>query len=207
MPKLSLVLADDHPLLRTSLERTFKHHPELTVLAAVPDGRAALNAIRELRPDVAVLDQRMPGLSGLNVLAAVRDERLKTRVMLLSGLFEPEEIQRALQLEVDGLVSKTTEAREMVDAVLALGRGEQVFDPAVPRPGSVARRAGGPALTERERQVLEKMAAGRSGPQIAKDLHLSLSTVKSHTESLYAKLGVSDRGAAVAQGLRRGLVD
>jgi two-component system nitrate/nitrite response regulator NarL len=207
MPKLSLVLADDHPLLRTSLERTFKHHPDLTVLASVADGREALRAIRDLRPDVAVLDQRMPSLSGLDVASAAREEQLATRVLLLSGLFEADEIRRALELGVAGLVSKTTEAPQMVDAVLSIGRGEVVFDPSVPRPGPVTARAGGPTLTLRERQVLEKMAAGRSGPQIAEDLHLSLSTIKSHTESLYGKLGVSDRGAAVAQGLRRGLVD
>jgi len=210
-PLLTAVVADGQPLFRAGLARAFESRPNLRLVAETGDGRAALDLVREHRPHLALLDLALPSLDGLAVLAAVCRERLPTRVVLLSAAFGDEAVLRAVNLGVGGLLSKRAEAAEVCDALIAIGRGEQVIDR---RLGDVARRENRrfarddetPLLTTREREVLQLMAEGMSGPQIARELIVSPSTVKSHTENLYAKLGVSHRGAAVAEGMRRGLL-
>ena len=206
---LTAVVADDQPLFRAGVAAALRQRPELRLVAQAGDGRAALDLVRARRPDLAVVDLALPGLDGLAVLGAVRRERLPTRVLLLAATLTEPEVRRALALGVAGLLYKRAEAGELCDALLAIGRGEQVLDRRaadLDGGGRFSRDDGTSRLTAREREVLGLMAEGLSGPQIARELIVSPSTVKSHIENIYEKLGVSHRGAAVAEGMRRGLL-
>ena len=207
---ITVFTADDHPMFRASIVRAIQLHPQLTFAGEAQDGRAALDALRETRPDVAIVDLRMPGLNGTQIVDAVRQEELPTRVMLLSGHLESDAVYRALQLGAAGVLSKLTEPTALTDAILAVARGETVIAPDAQ--DAVAAGIRGrvdddrPVLSAREREVLSLVADGASVPAMAKQLHLSPSTVKTHLEHVYRKLGVSDRAAAVAEAMRRGVI-
>lgn len=205
---MTAVVADDQPLFRVGLAGALPNH--LNILAQASDGGSALELVREHRPDLAILELTLPELDGLGVLAAIRRERLGTRVLVLATAFSDHDVRRAVSLGASGLLTKQADVDEVGEAVLAIGRGELVLDPRVPMPGDAdgrpAHRNGAKPLTTREEQVLRLMADGLSGPQMARELVISPSTIKSHIENLYAKLGVAHRGAAVAEGMRRGLL-
>ena len=207
---LTVVVADDQPLFRAGLARAISHHPQLRIVAQTGNGRDAIDAIREQRPALALLALDLPGLDGLSLLGAVRRERLDTAVLLVATAIGEHDLRRSRALAVAGLVSRRATGEEMLGWLLAVGRGEQVTDERIAAAADLDRRFarddGSRPLTAREREVLGLMAEGLSGPQIAKALIVSPSTVKSHIENLYEKLGVSQRGAAVAEGMRRGLL-
>ena len=208
---LTVVVADDQPLFRAGLTRAIQHHPGLRLVGDAGDGRALLDVLRDTQADLVVLALTLASLDGIAVLAALRRERLPTRALLVAAQFDEQDVRRGLGLGAAGLVSRRADGREMLDALLAIGRGEQVVDPRlgdVTAGGSRFERDDGTRpITAREHEVLQLMAEGMSGPQIARELFVSPSTVKSHIENLYGKLGVSHRGAAVAEGMRRGLLD
>lgn len=194
-----------------SLVRALKHHPQIEVVAELANGREALEAIRAEHPDIALLDLRMPELDGAGVLNAVTRDGLPTRVVLLSGALEDEQAYRALEGGAAAILSKSAEAPDVVDALLAVSRGEKVVAPelqaAVVSQIRMRASADRPMLTPREQEILVLMSRGLSGPEIARQIFISPSTVKSHTEKLYDKLGVSDRAAAVATAMRMGLLE
>jgi two-component system, NarL family, nitrate/nitrite response regulator NarL len=210
--RVTVLVADDHPIYREGIARAIKDRPELEFVAEAGDGREALERIRELSPRVAVLDIRMPGLDGTQVLAAMRQEGLETEVLFLSAFMEPELAYKAVAEGAKGYLSKESSRQEVCDSIVSIARGGTAFA-AEAQAGLAAQiqereRSGGPPkLTEREQQVLGLVAQGLSAPDIGKQIHLSTTTVKSHLHSLYEKLGVSDRAAAVAEAMRRGLLD
>jgi two-component system, NarL family, nitrate/nitrite response regulator NarL len=206
-----VLIADDHPLFRDGLARRIKERPELELIGEAGDGPAALAAIRELKPDVAVLDIKMPGLDGLKVAAAVAREELPTRIIILSAYVESPIVFKALAAGARAFLSKDADRRDVCDTIVAVARGEVVLPP-VTHSGLVEQiraHAGkdAPGLTPREREVLTLIAAGASAPDIGRRLHLSTGTVKAHQQGLYEKLGVSDRAAAVAEAMRRGILE
>lgn len=206
-----MLVADDHPLFREAVVRTVKDRPELELVAEAVDGTEALDAIRELAPDVAVLDLKMPRLDGLQVLNAVQRDGLPTRVLLLSAFLDGALAFEAVAAGAAAYLSKEADRRRIAEAIAAVARGETVLDPEIQGGLAAEIRLRGakerPALSDREREVLRHIADGRSAPQIAELLFLSTGTVKSHLQSLYEKLGVSDRAAAVAEAMRRGLLE
>lgn len=205
-----LLIADDHPLYRASVERVVRLNPELTVVAVCADGREALERVRELRPDVAVVDLHMPELGGLDLLDTLRQEELDTRVVILTGQLESEPVYRAVELGAAAVLSKLVEPELLLDTLRQVAAGQTVLSTEAQEllAGAVRQRRNDdrPVLTEREREVLARIADGLSVADIAADIHLSSSTVKSHLESLYRKLEVSDRAAAVATAMRKGLL-
>lgn len=206
-----VVIADDHPLFRDGLARRIKERPELELIGEAADGPSALETIRELRPDVAVLDIKMPRLDGLRVAAALARDELPTRVVILSAYVESTVVFKALAAGARAFLSKDSDRRDVCDAIAAVARGEVVLPPTL-QPGLVEQiraNAGEDerSLTPRERQVLALVAGGASAPQIGRQLHLSTGTVKTHLKSLYEKLGVNDRAAAVAEAMRRGMLE
>ncbi|OBF54770.1 DNA-binding response regulator [Mycobacterium sp. 852002-50816_SCH5313054-b] len=209
--RIRVVVADDHPLTRQGIVRALNASGKIEVVAEVADGRAALSAIRELQPAVALLDYRMPDLDGLAVIHAVTRDGLPTNVVLLSAFDDSSMVYQALAEGASGYVTKESDSDEIVAAVLkcASGTGYLSSQLAGGLTDEVKRRAKGDAalLTARESEVVRMMADGLSVPQIALRLHLAASTVKSHVQNLYEKLGVSDRGAAVAEAMRRRLVE
>ena len=209
--RVTVLVADDHPLYREGVVRALSASGQVDVVSEVADGRAALEQIQERRPDVALLDYKLPELDGLAVTNAVVREQLPTRVLLVSAFTDSGVVYRALETGAAGFVSKEARREQIVDAVLACSRGENVVPPDVAA-GLVSeirlrRQSDTPALTQREQEILHLIAAGKSLPEIAKELYLGLTTVKTHVQHLYEKLGVSDRAAAVANAMRRGLIE
>jgi two-component system nitrate/nitrite response regulator NarL len=209
--KVRVVVADDHPLYREGVVRALAASGRVEVVAQAEDGRGALEQIREHAPDVALIDYKLPHLDGVSVVHAVTRDGLATRVLLLSAFTDSGLVYEALQTGASGYLPKEAKRDEIVDAVLACARGETVL-PAELTAGLVSeirvRRASDtPVLTDREREILSMIAAGKSLPEIAKELYLGVTTVKTHVQHLYEKLGVSDRAAAVAEAMRRRLIE
>jgi two-component system nitrate/nitrite response regulator NarL len=185
--------------------------PQLELVGSAGNGREALDAIRELRPDVALLDVKMPELDGMAVVRAVSRDELPTRVVFLSAYVDSAVAYRALAEGAVGFLSKEASSEAVCDAITAAARGETVLSPEVQsgiadeiRLRSAPERL---SLSARESEVLALIAEGLSAPDIGKRLHLSPATVKGHLQSLYEKLGVSERAAAVAEAMRRGLLE
>ena len=209
--KLTVVVVDDHAFFRDGVTRGLVRSGQIDVVAEAETGREALEVIARERPGVALVDYQMPDIDGLGVVHAVARDRLPTRVLLLSAFTDSATVFKALEEGAAGYLSKNARRDEIVDAVLNVGRGGTVVPPDLA--GGLAAeirlraQSQAPALSERERQVLEAFTRGLSIPQVATELYISVSTVKTHTQRLYEKLGVSDRAAAVAEGMRRGLVE
>jgi two-component system nitrate/nitrite response regulator NarL len=207
--EVSVVVADDHPLFLGALKRTVESCEGLALLADASDGLQALEMIRLHRPDVAVLDMRMPKLDGREVMRRLREEQPVTRVLFISEYHGGELVLQALTAGAAGYLPKSSSPEEICDAIVRISRGESVLPAEVGMElaGTLRDRGySGSHLTARELGVLELIAEGESANMIADRLHLAVPTVKSHIQNLYAKLGVNDRGAAVAEAMRRGLI-
>ncbi len=209
--KVRVVVGDDHPMFREGVVRALVMSGEVDVVAEADDGATALEFIKAHRPDVALLDYRMPKMDGAQVAAAVRRDELSTRVLLLSAHDESAIVYHALAEGVAGFLPKESSRTEILNAVLACAKGRDVLSPALAEglAAEIRRRAepSAPALSPREREVLRLIADGMSIPAIASQLFLAPSTVKTHVQRLYEKLGVGDRAAAVAEAMRRGLLE
>lgn len=206
-----VVVGDDHPIYRDGIVRALDTGDRTSVVAAVGDGYAALEAIREHLPDVALLDYKMPGLDGIAIAHAVTRDRLSTRVLLLSATTDGAVVYRAIQDGAAGYLSKEADRDEIVAGVIACARGDDVLPPELVTSLTAQVRqhaqSPAPALSDRERQILRLIADGKSVPEMAADLFVAQTTVKTHIRRLYEKLGVSDRGAAVAQAMRSHLLE
>jgi two-component system nitrate/nitrite response regulator NarL len=209
VPRVRVFIADDHPVFREGLVRAVAARAEMELAGEAVDGRAALDAIQAGLPEVALVDLRLPILDGIAVVRAVVRDGLATRVVILSAYDDAELVWAALEAGAAGYLTKDAKREEITDGVLAAARGETVLAPSLAGAlaGEVRRRAGTPVLTSREREALDGLARGLSAPAIARELVLSTATVKTHLQHLYEKLGVSDRAAAVAEAMRRGLLE
>lgn len=209
--KVRVVVGDDHPMFREGVVRALASSGVIDVVAEADNGADALELIKVHQPAVALLDYRMPRLDGAQVAAAVVRDELPTRVLLVSAHDESAIVYTALQQGAAGFLSKESTRSELVSAVLSCAKGHDVIAPglAAGLAGEIRRRnePDVPVLSPREREVLNLIAQGRSIPAMAKELYLAPSTVKTHVQRLYEKLGVSDRGAAVAEAMRRRLLD
>ncbi|GAA4172286.1 response regulator transcription factor [Gryllotalpicola koreensis] len=208
---VTVVVVDDHPFFRDGVTRGLNNSGYIRVVGEAGDGREGLELIEREHPDVALVDYQMPELDGMAVVHAVVRDGLPTRVLLLSAVTDSAIVYRALEEGASGYLSKDAPRAEIVDAVLKAAKGIPVVpsEIAAGLVGQIRMRAqsAGPVLSERETQVLRGFARGLSIPQLAEELFLGQSTVKTHTQRLYEKLGVSDRAAAVAEAMRRGLLD
>jgi two-component system nitrate/nitrite response regulator NarL len=209
--KVRVVVGDDHPMFREGVVRALVSSGEIDVVAEAEDGLESLALIREHKPQVALLDYRMPGMDGAEVAAAVNRDELPTRVLLLSAHDESAIVYKALQEGAAGFLPKESTRSDLVSAVVKCAKGKDILAPelAAGLASEIRRRnePDVPALSPREREVLKMIAAGSSIPAMAKELFLAPSTVKTHVQRLYEKLGVSDRGAAVAEAMRRKLLE
>jgi two-component system nitrate/nitrite response regulator NarL len=203
-------VVDAHPLFLAAVAEAIGARPELECIGSATTGPDALGGIRALRPDVAVLDLRLPALSGLELLRLATADSAPTRIVVLSADLESDLVYAALAAGAAGYLSKDIDPATLGDAIIAVARGETVLSPDAQ--GSLAdairhRDAHDhPVLTPRERAILALAAQGRTTQQIAARLHVQPATVKNHLHTLYRKLGASDRTGAVASALRRGLL-
>ena len=204
-------MGDDHPLFRDGVVRALQNSGEIEIVAEADDGTSALEAIRTHRPQVALLDYRMPGMDGAEVAAAVTRDELPTRVLLISAHDDAAIVYHALQEGAAGFLPKESSRSEIVAAVLSCAKGRDVLPASMAAglAGEIRKRnePSGPTLSAREREVLVMIADGKTIPSIAGELYLAPSTVKTHVQRLYEKLGVNDRAAAVAEAMRRRLLE
>lgn len=212
MPQpIRVLVAEDHPLYRRGLADAVRMRAELTLAGEAADGREALRRIRELEPDVAVVDIKMPELDGMRVVSAVERDRLPTRIVLVSAFVQGDLVHQALAQGAAGFLSKQSTGAAICEAVVKAARGEVVIDAEMQSAlaGELRLRAEdeGPRLSEREAEIVRLLAEGLSSPEIADALTVSVATVKTHLRNLYDKLQVSDRAAAVARAMRQGLLE
>ena len=210
--RVRVLVADDHPIYREGIVRAVKERPDLELVGEAEDGRAALDEIKRVDPDVALLDIRMPGLEGPQVLNALQRDGVKTSVIFLSAFMEGELAYETVAAGARGYLSKESAREEICDAIVAVARGGTALAPEVQaglaqQVQERERSDRPPRLTPREQEVLQLISEGLSAPEIGRRIHLSPTTVKSHLHKLYEKLGVSDRAAAVAEAMRRGLLE
>ncbi|MEZ4334643.1 MAG: response regulator transcription factor [Myxococcota bacterium] len=210
----SILIADDHGIVREGLRRLLESEPDFTVAGEAADGREVLEQVGALRPDVVVLDITMPRLGGLETLERLRAEHPGTKVILLSVHGDSPFIQSAIALGADGYVLKTGRVAEIVTAIHETIRGGSYFSPAVAR--EIVERLRSPQpdgddpftlLTSREREILHLIADGLSAKEVASQLDLSTKTVEAHRTSLMRKLGVRKATELVRYALRHGLIE
>jgi two-component system nitrate/nitrite response regulator NarL len=209
--RISVLVGDDQPLFRDAVARVVRQCPAFELVGEVGDGPAALRRIEDARPDVAVVSLGLPQIDGERVLNAVVRDELPTRVLLLAGPSDDAVAYRAIERGGAGCVARRASADQLRTAIAkAADGGAFVSDDlqdGLAREIRLRRRDERPLLTERERQILRLKADGADNVTIARTLHVAVPTVKTHVRHLYEKLGTSDRAAAVAVAMRRGLLE
>jgi DNA-binding NarL/FixJ family response regulator len=210
-----VVVAEDQALVRAGLVTILNVDPDIEVIGEAADGEAAASLVRRLRPDVALVDVRMPVMDGLAATRRIVEQTPSARVIVLTTFGQDDVVFDALRSGASGFLLKDTRPEDLLTAVRAVAGGEARLDPAVTSSVVAHFRAQGPprstgrsldALTPRERQVLAQLAGGLSNAEIATELVVSAGTVKTHVASLLAKLGARDRVQAVIAAYEGGLV-
>jgi len=202
-----LLIVDDHPVVRDGLRGMFTGDPDFEVVGEAADGSEALVLVETLRPDVVLMDLRMPGMDGVTAIGKLARSGSTARVLVLTTYDTDADVLPAVEAGATGYLLKDTPREELVRAVRAAARGESVLAPSVA--GRLMGRLRAPAeepLSQRELEVLTLVARGASNREAATRLFISEATVKTHLLHLYAKLGVNDRAAAVATAYDRGLL-
>ncbi|WP_121011305.1 response regulator [Saccharothrix australiensis] len=205
---ISVLIADDQEMVRVGFRLILEKQPDITVVADVPDGVAAVRSAHELRPDVCLVDIRMPGLDGLEVAKRLAP---LCRVVVVTTFDLDEYVHTALENGASGFLTKDAGPALLVEAVRAAARGNALISPEVTVRllAHFARRGHGPApgaLTAREQDVVREVARGLTNQEIAAHLHMSLSTVKTHLTSVQGKLGTRNRVEVASWAWRSGLV-
>ncbi len=200
-----VVLVDDHPVTRMGLRAVLTGARDLELVAECGDGQAALTKIFELLPDVALLDLKLPDMTGLDVLAALDERDCKVPVLFLSGQSNPEYLIQARALGAYGFLTKDTAPELLLRAVRDVAQRRAVWT--AEQRAAFQEAATQPSLSPRELEVLRALSTGASNKEIAVVLGLSDGTVRIHVSNIFAKLDVDDRTAAVTLGLKRGLIE
>ena len=199
---MRLVLVDDHPIVLAGLERLFAETPDVEVVGRCETGREALEVARTVRPDLILLDLKLPDMSGIEVLKTIRAERLPVRVVLLSAAAMTDDIAAAREL-ADGLLYKDLAPADLVSEVGRAAAGLKPFPPEVPEEASI--RAVKTALSGRELQVVKAVSAGLRNRAIAQQLGIAEGTVKLHLHNIYEKLGIDSRLELMLLATRAGI--
>jgi len=201
---IRLLVVDEQPLVRQGLLALVASRHDITVVAQAADGEQAIALYRQHQPDVVLMDVRLPGLDGLAALRAIRSEYPGARVILLTTRDTGEDIYRGLQAGAMGYLPKNTAPDGLFDAIRRVHAGLKAIPPEIG--AKLADRIAYTGLSEREREVLDELARGKSNREIGRSLFISEATVKFHINRILSKLEAQDRTQAVLTGLRRGLI-
>ena len=200
------LIADDHPAFRAGLKLMLATSEEIDVVGEAEDGTQVLGLAAELTPDVVVMDLRMPGVDGIEATRQLVEARPDIGVVVLTMFEDDESVFAAMRAGARGYLLKGAEQDEILRGIRAIAAGEAIFGPSIARrvvehfaTGTGSAKAQFPTLTDREREVLELIAAGRGNAAIAHDLCLSLKTVRNHVSNIFGKLQVADRAAAIVK--------
>jgi len=202
--KIRVMLVDDHFAVRMGMAASLKFEDDIEVVAEAGSGEEALTLYREHRPDIAIMDWRLPGMSGVEALTAIRKEFPKARIMMLSVYEGEEDVYQAMKAGAAAYVLKSADREEVLQAIRTVHRGGKFL----PRllAARMADRVTRGTLTEREQGVLERIVEGHSNKEIAAQLGLAEITIKQHVSSILVKLGVQDRTQAATAAIQRGIV-
>lgn len=207
MGRIRIVIADDHPVVRAGLQEMFRGQPDFEVVGEASNGVEAVTLVHQVQPDVVLMDLRMTLLDGAAATAQISARQGQTAVLILTSYESNADILRAIEAGAMGYLLKDAPREELFTAVRTVAQGKAVFAPTVAtRMLHQVRKPSRETLSARELEVLTLVARGASNKEIARTIHLSESTVKSHLLHLFAKLAVSDRTAAVTVALERGLL-
>jgi DNA-binding NarL/FixJ family response regulator len=207
MDEIRILIVDDHPVVREGLAGMLAGQPDFAVVGEAKDGAEAVEMDARLRPDVLLMDLRMPGMDGVAAIEVVRGKRPSANILVLTTYDSDADIVRAIEAGATGYLLKDTPREELFRAIRAAAKGESVLAPAVAARLMTRMRA--PAeenLSAREIEVLQLVYKGASNREIGKALHISTATVKTHLIHIYGKLGVDDRTAAVTAALEKGII-
>lgn len=206
MPRtnIRLLCVDDHPLVLKGLTQAIGLEPDLTVVAVASTGEDAVVCYRKHRPDITMMDLHLPGMSGLEAIAAIRSEDSSAKIIVLTMYHGDEDIHRAMKAGAAAYVLKTTAPEDLLRVVREVASGARPMATEVA--SQLSRRYTMPALTVREIKVVELMALGMRNKEIAAELGISEVTVEAHARNIFAKLKVNDRTLAVTVALRRGII-
>ena len=214
MARISLLIVDDHPVIREGLRKMTALSPDLEVVGEAGDGQQALEKVQALRPNVVLMDVRMSGMDGVEATRRIRTEFPATEVIILSNYDEDRYVFEALRAGAKSYLLKDVSPDRLAEAIRSVARGESALDSGVMSRlvsefQSLSQRgqSGPERLTARELEILQCLVDGRSNQEIADLLVVSEKTVKSHLTSVYRKLDVRDRSQAIVAGIREGLVN
>jgi two-component system NarL family response regulator len=201
---ITVLVVDDHPLLRDGVAFGLSREPDIRVVANAHDGRSAIEAFREHRPDVTLMDLQLPDMSGIDAMCAIRSEFPDACILVLTTYRGDAQVASALKHGASGFLLKASLRKELRDAIRAARAGRRVMSPDAA--SDLAQYMGGDTLSERELQVLNRVARGLGNKQVAAELGISEATVKSHMKSILSKLDVNDRTHAVVTAVKRGII-
>jgi DNA-binding NarL/FixJ family response regulator len=213
MDKIQVLLVDDHPIVRQGVQSVLANHPDLRVIGEADSASSLFTSLESLRPDVILLDVRMPGPSGIEITQRLKREYPNIKIIILSTFDDDEFVLGALRAGAEGYLLKSASAQVLASAVRQVGRGERLLSPNLV--GTVLREFQELAkktslvdsgLTDQEHEVLKMIAAGNTNKEIAEKLYWSEVTVKRKAQDIFEKLGVGNRTQAVAEAARRGLL-
>jgi DNA-binding NarL/FixJ family response regulator len=202
--RIRILSVDDHPLLREGIATIINNQPDMLLVAAASTGKEAIQKFREFQPDVTLMDLRLPDLSGIEALIAIRTEFAEARIIMLTTFEGDVEIQRALEAGARGYMLKSMPPRELVEVIRQVHAGKKRVPAEVA--AHLAEHLSDEALTAREIDVLRHIAGGNRNRDIAERLFISEETVKVHVKHIMEKLGASDRTQAIAIAVRRGII-
>ena len=201
---IRVLLVDDHPVVRDGLHGQLQAAPDITVTAEAGSAAEALALLSRHQVDVVVTDLRMPGIDGIELIAQIRNEHPQVEVLVLTTYESQQDVRGALAAGARSYLLKDSERVRLFQAIRDTARGRRSLSPAVQRQLDAEVRTVVPVLSARELEVLTLVAAGRTNTQIGAALFVGAATVKTHLQHIFAKLGASDRAAAVAIAYRRG---
>ncbi len=210
MTDLRVVLADDHPAFRAGLRLMLSDQPGVTVVGEAESGEGVVDLVAMERPDVVLMDIRMPGLDGIEATRRIVRDRPETGVVVLTMFEDDDTVFAAMRAGARGYLLKEADGEEIVRAITAIAAGEAIFGPSIARKVAAffsspsPRSAAFPSLTERESEVLQLIAAGRGNAAIAQELVLTLKTVRNHVSNIFGKLQVADRAEAIVKAREAG---